>query len=86
MLSREKLLKVLNEDLTVCRGAAAQMNPSDTRGREQNLLEFNTLLQHEQWAERAGDNQDELERVVSSLENNGFMRGYQRWRERSQTV
>ena len=86
MLSREKLLKVLDADLTACRGAAVQLNPSDTQGKQRNILEFNTLLQHQQWAEGAGENQDELDRIVSSLENNGFLRGYQRWRERSQGV
>ena len=86
MLSKEKLLKVLDADLSVCRGAAAQLSPSDAEGEKQNILEFNTLLQHQQWADRVGDNQDELERIVSSLENNGFLRGYQHWRERSQLV
>jgi hypothetical protein len=84
MLSREKLLEVLDADLTVCRGAAGQLIPSDAQGKQRNILEFNTLLQHQQWADRAFDNQDELERIVSSLENNGFLHGYQRWRERSQ--
>jgi hypothetical protein len=85
MLSQDKLLKVIDEDLNYCRGAVERLNPTDTKGRERNILEFNTLLQHFQWAERAGDDQEELEKIVRSLETNGFLRGYQDWRERSET-
>lgn len=84
MLSQQNLLKALDADLTVCREAAAKLSKGDIQGRERNILEFNTLLNHQLWAGRAGENQNELERIVSSLEYNGFLRGYQRWRERSQ--
>jgi hypothetical protein len=82
--NQQKLLDVLNGDLKVCRGAAGQLNPTDAKGKERNILEFNTLLQHLQWAQGAGDDPSELERIVRSLEKNGFVRGYQNWRERSQ--
>ena len=86
MLGQQKLLKVIDDDLKVCREAGERMNPSDTRGREQNILEFNTLMNHLTWAQRAGSDQGELERVVRSLEANQFLHGYQRWRERSEAV
>jgi phage shock protein A len=86
MLSQQKLLKVIDDDLKVCREAAERMNPSDTRAKEQNILEFNTLMNHLTWVQRAGSDQAELERVVRSLESNELMRGYQRWRERSETA
>ena len=85
MVNREKLLKVIDDDLKVCRGAAERLHPTDTPGRERNVLEFNTLMAHLQWTERAGTDQAELERVVRSLETNEFLRGYQRWRDRSET-
>jgi|HubBroStandDraft_3_1064219.scaffolds.fasta_scaffold709932_1 hypothetical protein len=84
MLSQEKLLKAIDDDLKVCREAEERMNPSDTRGKDQNILEFKTLMQHLKSAQRAGSDQTELERVVSSLESNQVLRGYQRWRERSE--
>ena len=84
MLSQEKLLMVIDDDLKICREAAERMSPSDTPGKEQNILEFNTLMQHLKWAQRADSDQTELERVVSSLESNQVLRGYQRWRERSE--
>lgn len=85
MLSQEKLLKVIDDDLKVCREAGERMNPSDSQGKERNILEFNTLMQHLTWAQRAGSDQTELERVVRSLESKDFFRGYQHWRERSES-
>ena len=86
MLSQQKLLKVIDDDLKVCREAGERMNPSDTRAKEQNIVEFNTLMNHLMWAQRAGSDQAELERVVHSLESNEVLRGYQLWRERSETA
>jgi hypothetical protein len=85
LLSQEKLLKVIDEDLKICRRAAEQLDRTDAPGKERNILEFNILMAHLGWAERAGTDQAELERVVRSLETNEFLRGYQRWRERSET-
>lgn len=85
LLDENKLLKVLDDDLNVCRGAAERLHPTDTPGKQRNILEFNTIMAHLQWTERAGTDQAELEKVVHSLESNEFLRGYQRWRERSQT-
>jgi hypothetical protein len=84
VLSQQNLLKVLNEDLKVCRDAASTIPASDHGGKQQNILEYNTLLNHIRMAQEAGSDQDKLENVVCSLESNNFMGGYQHWRERSQ--
>jgi hypothetical protein len=77
MISREKLLRTLKHDLGVCQKA----NPTDLKGKERRILEYNTLLSHLMWAERVGDDEAELERIVLSLETNNFIRGYEHWRE-----
>jgi hypothetical protein len=80
MLSQQKLLKVINADMKVCRDA----KPTDQVGRDRQILELATLTSHLQWAIRAGDDQVELEKIVSSLEDRQaktVLRGYQHWRE-----
>jgi hypothetical protein len=82
LLDREKLLKAIDDDLQVCR-EAGQLHAGDEKAKERNILEFNTLMTHLRWAESVAD-QNGLERIVESLDTNPFLRGYQRWRERSQ--
>ena len=78
MLSQEKLLQVIDEDLRVCDCTI----PTDEPTRQQKLLEHATLTNHLWLARGAGDDQNELEKVVRSLEKNPVTRGYQHWRER----
>jgi len=54
-------------------------------GKDRNILEISTLTAHLAWAQRAGTDQAELERIVHSLETNVLLRGYQRWREMCET-
>ena len=82
LLDPKRLLKALNDDLKACR-EAGRFNSSDEDKRRGDL-EFSTLTTHVMWAESAGYDQSELERVVHSLEANPFLRGYQRWRKRSE--
>ena len=83
MLSQQKLLKVIDEDLNACGGAVATLHPTDADAKDRKNLEFTALSWHLRWARNAGD-QAALERVVASSEKNDFLRGYQNWRERSQ--
>jgi hypothetical protein len=82
LLDHEKLLEALNNDLKACREASRFDAAQEDKQR--NTLKFSALTTHLIWAESAGDNQPELERIVHSLEANPFLRRYQRWRERSQ--
>jgi len=84
VVNPDKLLKAIDEDLEVCRGAAEMLHSTDTPGKQQNNLELNALMTYRKWIQRAGTDQAELERVVRSLETNEYLRGYQRWRERSE--
>ena len=80
MLSQQKLLKVINADMKICRDA----QPTDHAGRDRQMLELATLTRHLQWAINAGDDQVELEKIVSSLDDREaktVLRGYQHWRE-----
>jgi hypothetical protein len=80
MLSQERLLKAIDEDMQVCQ--AADPVPGDEQGRQQRTLELATLINHLEWAKRAGNGQAELEKIVVSLERiQNPVRGYQRWRE-----
>jgi hypothetical protein len=80
MLSQERLLKAIDEDMQVCQ--AAEPVPGDEPGRQQRILELATLTNHLQWAKRAGDDQAELEKIIVSLERiQNPVRGYQHWRE-----
>jgi hypothetical protein len=79
MLSQRKLLKAIDADMRVCRSA----NPTDQAGKERQIFEMATLTAHLQWAQRAGDDQAELEKVLKSLETKDVVRGYQHWRELS---
>ena len=80
MLSQEKLLKVIAEDLRVCRGASHA--PTDAPGRDRQIMEIATLTRHMEWAESAINDQAILEEIVRSLEKNMVVR-YQEWRERA---
>jgi hypothetical protein len=80
MLSQEKLLKVIAEDLRVCRGATHA--PTDAPGRDRQIMEVATLTRHLEWAENANNDQAVLEEIVGSLEKNMVVR-YQEWRERA---
>jgi hypothetical protein len=80
MLSREKLLKAIDDDIKVCRDA--KPSPDDVQGRDRQKLEVATLLRHAQMAHEAGDDQTKLEQVVQSLEKSPVV-GYQRWWELS---
>ncbi len=78
MISRSDLLKALDHDLQMCDKID---HGSDTRGSEQKMREHQSLLAHQEWTIRAGDDQNELEKVVQSLEKNEIIRGYRHWRE-----
>jgi hypothetical protein len=78
LLSQEKLLKVIAEDLRVWRGASHAS--TDAPGRERQSMEITTLTQHMKWAENANDDQAVLEEIVQSLEKNMVVR-YQEWRQ-----
>jgi hypothetical protein len=80
MLSQEKLLKVIAEDLRVCRGATHA--PTDTSGRDRQFMEISTLTRHMEWAENANNDQATLEEIVRSLEKNMVVH-YQEWRKRA---
>lgn len=81
MIDHFKLLNAIDADLKVCRSAADTLHPTDIKGKERNVLELATLIAHKQWAERAGSDQAELEKVVCSLETNHLLRSYRHWRE-----
>ena len=70
MFDQDKLLRLIDEDLKVCRDAASKLNPTDKPGKDRNVLEFNTLMAHLNWTNRAGTDQSELGRIVNSLEKN----------------
>ena len=78
MISQSNLQKALNDDLRVCDTA---YHESDAKDRERQISERATLLNHLTWTQRAGENQDELEKILQSLEANKFVGGYQHWRE-----
>ena len=78
MISQTSLLKALEDDLRVCDSAHHE---SDAKGRQGQILEHATLLNHFTWTQRARQNQEELEKILQSLEANGFVAGYQHWRE-----
>ena len=78
MISQASLLKALNHDLRVC---DCVYHEADAKGRERQISERATLLNHLTWTQRAGENQDELEKILQSLEANNFVGGYQHWRE-----
>ena len=80
MLSQEKLLKVIAEDLRVCRGATHAS--TDAPGRDRQIMEIATLTRHLEWAENANNDQAVLEEIVRSLEKNMVVH-YQEWRERA---
>jgi hypothetical protein len=80
MLSQEKLLKVIAEDLRVCRQATPAS--ADIPGRDRQILEISILTRHMEWAKTANDDQATLEEIVRSLEKNMVVH-YQEWRERA---
>jgi hypothetical protein len=80
MLNQEKLLKVMAEDLRVCREATHAS--TDALGRDRQIMEIATLTRHMEWAENANGNQGVLEEIVRSLEKNMVVH-YQEWRERA---
>jgi hypothetical protein len=82
LLDQKKLMKAIDDDLKACREVARFDSAEEIKQR--NTLEFSTLMTHSIWTEAVGDDQPELERIVNSLEANPFLRGYERWRERSQ--
>ena len=80
MLSQERLLKAIDDDLRVCN--AAEPAPGDEQGRDHRTLELTTLINHLEWTKRAGTDQTELEKIVVLLERiQNPVRSYQRWRE-----
>jgi hypothetical protein len=80
MLSQQKLLKAIDADIRVCRNATP--GPTDTPGKERQILELATLTSHLQWAQSAGDDQAVLEQIVQSLEKSVVV-GYQHCRDLS---
>jgi hypothetical protein len=79
MISKEKLLKVIDADLVQC----TKIRQGDIPGATQQNVEHLTLLQHLKMAQEAGDDQAKLEAVVASLEKNPVIGKYQYWRELS---
>lgn len=80
MFSQQKLLKVIDADMQICRKAL----PTDHAGIERRTLELTTLTSHLEWAKRAGNDQAELEKIIDSLEGKtatAILRPYQRWRD-----
>lgn len=82
MLDPNRLLKALNDDLKECSEAARFNSSEDDKQRAD--LEFSALTAHLKWAESAGYDQSRLDGIIRSLEDNYFLRGYPRWRKRSQ--
>jgi hypothetical protein len=78
MISQSSLLKALDDDLRVCVSAD---HSSDLKGRERQATERLTLQTYLTWARRVGENQDELEEIVQSLEADEIVVGHQHWRE-----
>jgi hypothetical protein len=76
MFSQKRLLSLIDTDMRLCRAA----RPIDESGKQHQVLEMTTLTTHQQWAQRAGDDQTLLGQVVESLEKSVVV-GYQRWRE-----
>ena len=79
MVSQEKLLRVIDADLIQC----TKQRQSEIPGATQQNVEHMTLLQHLKMAREAGNDQEELEAVVASLEKNPIIGRYQHWRELS---
>ena len=84
LLDPNRLLKALNDDVKACREAARFISSVEDKQRSDS--EFGTLTTHLMWAEFAGYDQSQLERIVRSLEANPILSGYQRWRKRSQAA
>jgi hypothetical protein len=84
VLDQKRLLKAIDDDLMTCR-EAGRLNSTNGSAKERNILEFNTLKAHLQWAKSVDTDQTDLERIVHSLEANPFLSGYPRWRERCQS-
>jgi len=82
LLDPNQLLKALNEDLKACREAARFNSSEDDQQRSD--LALSALTTHLKWTESAGYDQSRLDGIICSLEDNYFLRGYQRWRKRSQ--
>ena len=82
MLSQEKLVKVISEDLRQ-RTAGRQNAPS--AAKQQNI-EHMALMRHLEMANDAGEDQTKLEAVVASLEKNPVIGSYQHWRELSEEL
>ena len=84
MLDQERLLKAIREDLQTCR-EGARFKLVDENAKERSDIEFSALMTHLMWTEAVGNNQEELKRIVHSLEENPFLHRYPRWRERCET-
>jgi len=64
--------------LSICNSAN---HGSDLKGRERQATERLTLQTYLSWTSRVGENQDELEKILQSLEADEVVAGYQHWRE-----
>jgi len=84
LLDHEKLLTALNDDLKTCR-EASRFDASQ-EDKQRNTVEFSALTTHLMWTESVGEDQAELERIVHSLEANPFLRGYQSWHKRCESI
>jgi hypothetical protein len=76
-----KLMQAIKEDLKSCLRSRGNLRSDDAAGRMRNKQEFETLTTHVLWIERVGDDREELERVLTSLENSKLVRAYQRWKK-----
>jgi hypothetical protein len=79
MVSQEKLLKAIEEDIRVCRAG----KHTEVDGMARQNLEFNKLIRHLEMVNDAGDDQAKLEVIVQSLETNLAVGRHQHWRELS---
>ena len=85
MLNYRRLLEALKDDLRRCKEAARFKSTGDKTNLRGNV-EFSALMTHLIWVESVEDNQNELTRIVNSLEGNPFLRAYPRWRSRCEEI
>ena len=76
MLSQEKLLKIINEEIGRCHKG----NHGDVGEVTKPTVILMPLLQHREMAETADNDQVKIEAVVLSLETNSIVNNIRRWR------
>jgi hypothetical protein len=79
------LALAIKDDVDACEATGKRVRSDDVEDKERNRTEYNLLMVHLKWTQRASHEQSVLEKIVRSLETNDSLRAYKGWRERGQT-